>query len=84
MSVEPGSVCPSCERKVPIPMEEREPRERAQWNLTFGSRAEADSARVLCAAARELLDSQLGTAKRVRDGDIVIAVFHDFITREAT
>jgi hypothetical protein len=74
------SVCPTCERPLPIPEEQREPRQRGQVNLTCPSPEEAESLRELIAHCREELDVALGSGKRVMAGTVVHAVLYDWLT----
>ena len=76
MSVEPGTICPSCERKVPVPEEDREPKETGQVNLTFPSKAEAESFRDLIALGRE----RIGAKGRVQAGPIAHALVYAGLT----
>ena len=51
--IAPGTICPQCDRRVPVPEEDREPKETGQVNLTFPSKAEAESFRELIRQCRE-------------------------------
>lgn len=67
--IQPGDICPSCERKVPVPEEDREPKETGQVNLTFPSKGEADSFRELIRLCRE----HSGVKGRVMAGPLIHA-----------
>lgn len=73
-------VCPTCERFLPIPEEQREPRERGQANHTFPTKAEADSYRELLKLARK--DPRVAhLGKRVQAGPLAHAITYDWLTR---
>lgn len=84
MSAAPGSVCPECDRRVPIPREDRTPRERSQVNIAVPKDAEdgAEVLRALLAAARR----QLTESGAFTYGDdcppyfVLVAVLHDWLT----
>lgn len=59
----PGENCPTCQRRVPIPKEDKTPRKRAQKNISVPADAE-DGAKILDSLidqAREKLGRPAGT-----------------------
>ncbi len=81
---EPGSICPSCQRRVPIPKEDKTPRKRQQFNISVPADVEEDGAEVL----RVLLKAagvKLGEMGLPYDEDtppyyIINAVIADWLT----
>lgn len=79
--VEPGSVCPACDRRVPMPRETSEPRKRAQVNIRVPADAE-DGAEVLKAlidAARKKLLGALAYDGETPAYYVLVAALADWV-----
>lgn len=81
MTVEPGAVCDSCGRRVPVPKEDRTPRRREQFNVAVPKDAEngREVLVTLVDAARERLRPQLGWDADVPSYFVLTAVLADWL-----
>ncbi len=79
--VEPGEVCPTCDRRVPVPRETAEPRQRAQVNIRVPADAEngAEVLRGLIDAARAKLRDALAYDGETPAYYVLIAALADWV-----
>jgi hypothetical protein len=86
VSAIPGEVCENCGRRVPVPHEDKTPRQRAQYNVAIPKDAVEDGEQILRAlieACREVLKDRLSV-----DGDtpayyVLVPVLSDWLDRNA-
>lgn len=80
-AVTPGDVCPACNRRVPVPREDRTPRKRQQVNISVPADAEdgADVLKGLIDGCRERLAAPLGYDASTPTYYVLAAVLADWL-----
>jgi hypothetical protein len=78
MSIEPGSICQECGRRVPVPREDSTPRKRSQLSISVPADAEDGEAilRHLIDLAREKVGRPAGTPPYF----VLVESLHDYLT----
>ena len=76
--IEPGTNCPTCARRVPVPKEDNTPRKRSQVNISVPADAEdgTEILRHLIEMAREKIGRPEGTPPYF----VLVEALHDYVT----